>query len=172
MKWLEYSRSVYLKILLVIALAVANPLPANQVPENDDSSLLAQFKEISAALVCQCGCNSVLLHCAMQNCHFASPAREEIRRKLQNGESKDAIIAGFAERYGLRVLAAPPASGFHLTAWIMPFIALVVGALLTKRVLSSWRRQTAVARVQNPLPVEISAEQKARIEREIQDLET
>ena len=72
----------------------------------------------------------------------------------------------FKERYGLVILSAPPTEGFHLTAWFMPIVAFVFGALVIGRVLRAWRQQTVAAAVVTP----ISAADRARIEKELQDL--
>jgi cytochrome c-type biogenesis protein CcmH/NrfF len=47
------------------------------------------------------------------------------------------------EKYGVTVLSAPPASGFNLTAWIMPFAALAVGALMVVYFVRRFRSSTA-----------------------------
>jgi cytochrome c-type biogenesis protein CcmH len=114
--------------------------------------------------------------CDMQGCHSATPMRAEVREKLAAGESKETILAGFVDRFGLTVLSAPPTSGFHLSAWIMPFVVLIAGAWIAKTVLGSWRRQTVqseagVSGRESAEPDEISAEQQARIERELRDFE-
>ena len=54
----------------------------------------------------------------------------EIAAELDDGQSDQSIISHFAEKYGISVLSAPPLSGFNMTAWIMPFLALAVGGLL------------------------------------------
>ena len=151
----------------VLILVLGSPAHSTQqyTPEE------AAFREISDSLVCRCGCNKMLSICEMQGCHSAEPMRAEIKEKLANGENKDAILAGFVDRYGLVVLSAPPTSGFHLAAWIMPFIALLLGAWVAKRVLGSWRRQTAAAGSGTPdeNAAKLSADQQARIEKELQD---
>lgn len=152
--------------LLLLLLLLTVPLSAQEEPDSE-----AAFKEISHELVCQCGCNSVLHVCAMQGCHSATPMREEIREQLVAGVSKEAIVASFVERYGLKILSAPPASGFHLSAWIMPFAVLVGGAFVLRRVLKSWKKETARAQ-DVAAPPEISSEQRARIEEELKDIET
>ena len=67
----------------------------------------------------------------------------EIAAELDEGKSDDSIISHFAEKYGLSVLSAPPASGFNLTAWIVPFVALLFGAGLVvyfvRQFRSKWR---------------------------------
>jgi cytochrome c-type biogenesis protein CcmH len=56
--------------------------------------------------------------------------------------SKEAIVENFAQKYGLTVLSSPPTSGFSLTAWIMPFVALFIGAMaavyFVRRFRSRW----------------------------------
>jgi len=99
--------------------------------------------------------------------------RAEIREKLAGGETNDAIVASFVDRYGLVVLSAPPTSGFNLSAWIMPFVVLVIGAWVAKKVLGSWRHQTVQAEASAPAGESdaISSDQQARIERELRDFE-
>ena len=80
------------------------------------------------------------------------------------------IIEVFKERYGLIILSAPPASGFHLTAWVVPFIALLLGAFVTWQVLRAWRRQTEASETATATVTPISDAQRARIEKELRDL--
>ena len=119
-------------------------------------------------MMCQCGCGATISTCSMEHCHSAEPIREEIWDRLQNDDSIASIVEAFKERYGLIILSAPPTSGFHLTAWIVPFVVLLVGAFATRRVLKSWRRQTEAMRPALVTP--ISDAQRARIEKELRDL--
>ena len=161
----------YRTLFLTAALALLVIFPAHSIQQ--ETFLEAQFREISDALVCQCGCNKMLSICDMQGCHSATPMRAEVREKLAAEESKEVILAGFVDRFGLTVLSAPPTTGFHLSAWIMPFVVLVVGAWIAKTVLGSWRRQTVQgeSKVPGGEPDPLSSEQQARIERELRDFE-
>lgn len=53
--------------------------------------------------------------------------RELVRRKVEAGETKEQIVQYFVEVYGPSVLPVPPAEGFFLTAWLLPFLALLSG---------------------------------------------
>ena len=161
-------------LLLTAALVPLLVSPAHPIQE--ETLLETQFREIADGLVCQCGCNKMLSICEMQGCHSATPMRAEVKEKLAAGESEEMILAGFIDLYGLTVLSAPPTSGFHLTAWIMPFVVLVLGAWYAKTVLGSWRRQTVqgeanVASGEGGEPDQISTEQQARVEQELRDFE-
>jgi len=67
----------------------------------------------------------------------------EIAAELNDGQSDQSIVSQFAEKYGISVLSAPPASGFNLVAWLMPFLALAAGGLLViyfvRHYRSKWR---------------------------------
>jgi cytochrome c-type biogenesis protein CcmH len=161
-------------LLLTFALAPLLISPAHSIQQA--TLLETQFRELSDALICQCGCNKQLSVCDMQGCHSATPMRKEIREKLAAGETKEMILGSFVERFGLTVLSAPPASGFNLSAWIMPFVVLIAGAWIAKSVLGSWRRQTVEGEAgasgpEGTGPDPVSAEQQARIERELRDFE-
>jgi len=128
-----------------------------------------EYREATASLMCQCGgCSATVYTCAMEHCHSAEPIREEVAERIQKGESAESVVKVFEERYGLGILSAPPASGFHLTAWIAPFAVLLAGFFFTRHVLRSWKQQTVP---QAPAPITpITEAQRARIEKEIREI--
>jgi cytochrome c-type biogenesis protein CcmH len=147
-------------------------LPAGHTQAQSLEDTDAAYREVANAIICQCGCNSVLHDCGMHGCGSATPMRAEIRLKLRNGETPEAILASFVDQYGLVVLAAPPASGFNLTAWIMPFVALLGGAFIAKKVLSSWRRESIARSPESSTsPPEVADSMRDRIEKELEELE-
>lgn len=168
-QWTVDSREGVSVVLFAAFLTLAAQSPAP-----------TSLKEVSEDLVCQCGCNTVLYNCGMHNCGSATPMREEIETKIAGGANKEAILASFVERVGLKVLAAPPAEGFNLAAWVLPIVVLVAGGVVALRVLQSWRAKaatapSAAAPVAFPTASTISPmseEQRRRIESELQDFES
>ncbi|HEY7820929.1 MAG TPA: cytochrome c-type biogenesis protein CcmH [Vicinamibacteria bacterium] len=164
MKWLERS------LPLVVLFAGLSTLLAQERLSTPE------YREATSSLMCQCGgCSATVYTCAMEHCHSAEPIREEIAERIQKGESVASILQVFEERYGLGILAAPPARGFHLTAWIAPLLVLLIGFFVTRSVLLSWKRETAAAggtgtNVVDMTPPPISDSQRARIEKELRDL--
>jgi cytochrome c-type biogenesis protein CcmH/NrfF len=67
----------------------------------------------------------------------------ELGKLVDEGMTDEQIVAHFVDKYGTPVLAAPPASGFNLAAWIMPFAALAIGALLAVYFLRQFRARWA-----------------------------
>lgn len=120
------------KVIVALALLLAFRLSA----ANDSD---AQFKRISQKLVCQCGCNYLLSDCPHLECPSAIPMRKQIRAYLAQGMSEQAVIEAMVKEHGMVVLAAPPAKGFNLAAWVMPFVALALGFFIVRRVLLRMR---------------------------------
>jgi cytochrome c-type biogenesis protein CcmH len=165
MKWLD--RNFVVSTLVALSASALAAQERLNTPE---------YREACASLMCQCGgCSATVYSCAMEHCHSAEPIREEIAERIQKGESVGSIVKAFEERYGLAILAAPPASGFHLTAWIAPFAVLVAGFFVTRHVLRSWKQQTVAAgtgvvEMAPHAPTPISEAQRARIEKELREI--
>ncbi len=89
-----------------------------------------RVKELGQRFICICGCNQLLTGCNHINCPSSGPMLAELADQIDQGKGDESIVSYFAQKYGLTVLSSPPASGFNLTAWIMPFAALAIGAIL------------------------------------------
>jgi cytochrome c-type biogenesis protein CcmH len=98
--------------------------------------------EIEEALVCQCGCGLTVHACNHLNCPSGIPIKEEVGRRLAAGETKEQILAHFAERYGEKVLSAPTLRGFNLVAWIAPAVFVLLGGGMVAFVARRWTRQS------------------------------
>jgi cytochrome c-type biogenesis protein CcmH len=98
-------------------------------------------QEIEEALTCQCGCGLTVHSCNHLQCGFAIPAKQEIAKQFGEGKSRDEIVASFLARYGEKVLSAPTTTGFNLAAWIIPFLALIVGGVLIGLAGLHWSRR-------------------------------
>lgn len=84
-------------------------------------------RRVGSRLACLCGCNDTVAGCQMLECHYASPARKRIAELQAAGWSDDSIVADFVQKSGKQALSAPPAEGFNLLAWVMPFVAIAAG---------------------------------------------
>lgn len=159
------------RLLLAGTLAGAAAGAAAQERYNSEA-----YRQVTGALTCQCGgCNAIVSECAMDRCPSSNPIREETAERLQAGEAPEQVIARFRDRYGLSVLAAPPAAGFHLAAWLLPGVVLLLGGAAAALVIRGWRRGTpapaAPADAAAPdAPGAARPEVLARIERDIADL--
>jgi len=66
-----------------------------------------------------------------------------ITKDIDAGKDEQAILQDFVSRYGVGVLAAPPAKGFDLTAWVLPGVGLVVGLVAVIMIVRRMRTPAA-----------------------------
>ena len=127
-------------LLLVLLALVYQVWAQNPAGQTDDE---ATFRRVSNRLLCQCGCNYMVLSCNHLDCSSATYIRNTIRASLAEGKTEDAIVASFVEEYGAKILPEPPKKGFSWMAWIMPFVALVLGGGAVSYVLWLWKWKPA-----------------------------
>ena len=88
-----------------------------------------EVRRVGDRLACLCGtCNNTVATCQMVGCHYTAPARVRLSEMHKAGVSDDAIVADFVKREGKKSLAAPPAEGFGLTAWLATPVMALAGA--------------------------------------------
>jgi cytochrome c-type biogenesis protein CcmH len=97
---------------------------------------------------------ATLNHCPHRDCATVAEIRPIIEKEIAEGKDETAILQDLAIRYGVQVLAAPPASGFNLAAWILPGVGLVVGLTLVVVIARRWRKAAPVAPRVPPRPVD------------------
>jgi cytochrome c-type biogenesis protein CcmH len=64
-----------------------------------------------------------------------------VRKLIAEGRSRAEIKDELVEQYGENVLALPSSSGFDLSAYLVPALALLVAALALIVGVARWRRQ-------------------------------
>jgi cytochrome c-type biogenesis protein CcmH len=82
----------------------------------------------------------------------AGEMKGEIRRRLADGETSDAILAGFVAKYGPRVLAEPPARGLNTLVYLLPALALLCGGAFLVAFLRRQVRAGPAAAATAPSP--------------------
>jgi cytochrome c-type biogenesis protein CcmH len=165
-----------LRRMLALALCLSAPLFSGraQNPPGPDSNDVV-FRRISNRLICQCGCNYMVLSCNMLDCPSATEIRGVIRKSLAAGQSEEVILASFVEQVGPKILAEPPREGFFWMGWIMPFLALALGGSLVSYVLWKWMTgRTAPAEAPQPaaaapaVSAAVVEKYRAQIDRELE----
>ena len=123
-RWLKRSVVLAAVGLATLALLAAQPSPAGaQSPEQ----LEAQALQVEKQLLCPRCTNIRLDQCELAICE---DMRLLIRERLEAGSSSDDILLYFSNRFGERVLAQLPRSGFNLFlfGWVGGSILLVAVA--------------------------------------------
>jgi cytochrome c-type biogenesis protein CcmH/NrfF len=96
-------------------------------------------------MMCACGCNQILLECNHVGCKYSDRMRGELVATVDNGKSDSDVLQFFVEKYGTTVLAAPTKTGFDRLAWLMPYLALLVGVGVVIFAVRKWKTGLAVA---------------------------
>jgi cytochrome c-type biogenesis protein CcmH len=111
--------------LLMLGVVLA-PLVYAQETQPTRAVTADEVNTVARELWCPL-CSGVRLDsCELKACE---QMRQEIALKLAAGEDAAAIKAYFLTQYGPQILGEPPRAGFNWLAWILPFVALVAGAL-------------------------------------------
>ena len=71
----------------------------------------------------------------------ADRERAFIRGLIARGATKDQVKRRLVDQYGPQVLAAPPARGFDLAAYLVPVLLAVAALALAGTALVRWRRR-------------------------------
>jgi len=122
-----------------IAVALFATLAASALTGVARGQEKTSVHDVASELMCQCGCALTVAACqeAME-CSIAADIVQEIDRQIVAGKSKADIQAYFSSVYGEKVLALPKKSGFSLTAWTTPFLAISAGAVVLGVVVWWW----------------------------------
>ena len=118
--YLTWLRICFLSCGLFMHSAIANealPLAANPELESQVTKIAVELR----CLVCQ---NETI---AGSNAELAVDLRQQIRDQLQNGKSKEDIMAYMVDRYGDFVLYKPPVKISTFILWFGPFVLLFAG---------------------------------------------
>jgi cytochrome c-type biogenesis protein CcmH len=99
----------------------------------------ARFGALGHKLMCVCSCNQVLLECNHVGCRYSDRMRDELAAALERPDSDDLVLQSFVQKYGPTVLLAPTTTGFNRLAWVMPYLALVLGLTTLVFIVRTWR---------------------------------
>jgi len=144
---------------LVVVLVLAAPVLAGPPGQ----------QEVEESLTCQCGCGLTVHSCNHLQCPSGEPMKDEIRRRIGAGESKETILASFVTEFGEKVLSSPTMQGFNLLAWVTPFAVILIAGLSIMIVVRRRVHQHPEAPI--PTPAGLTDEMRARLERELTDID-
>ena len=130
------------------------------------------LKDLENALMCKCDdkCGKVLINCT---CSTSDKTRAKLTKMLESGLTVEQIIKFQVDKYGETVLSAPTKFGFNLTAWVMPFVALIAGGVGVKKIINSWvtKKQTADIRDEDEIESATPGKYSKRLQDELDGIE-
>jgi cytochrome c-type biogenesis protein CcmH/NrfF len=123
------ARAAFVSLLLVALLAPAPGAVAAPAPQTS-------LSEISSEVMCPV-CGTLL---ELAESPQAQREKAFISRLVAAGRSKEEIKDALVVEYGTEVLALPQDSGFDLSAYVVPIVALVLAAIALAVGVVRWRR--------------------------------
>lgn len=117
--------------IVVSCLALAAPAAASEQHPT--------LAELERELVCPT-CKTTL---QMSNAPVADRMRAFISQRIAAGDTKSEIKDKLVAQFGEGVLAAPPARGFNLLAWLVPIVGGLVAAVAVAILARRWSRSRA-----------------------------
>jgi cytochrome c-type biogenesis protein CcmH len=124
-------------IVFLVGLFAASMLRA-------DAPKKPTAESIGDQVMCLCGCVATVNHCPHRDCANVAEIRPVIEKEIAEGKDETTILQNLAIRYGVQVLAAPPAKGFTLMAWILPGVGLLAGLSFVVIIVLRWRKPAPV----------------------------
>jgi cytochrome c-type biogenesis protein CcmH len=100
----------------------------------------------------------------------ANRERALIQRLVQECKSKDQVKDRLVAEYGPRVLSTPDESGFDLAAYLVPVLAVVLGAGAIAVAALQWRRRRATPVAAGAPPASAEASRRLQSDLDSYDL--
>ena len=117
-----------MRLLLAIAITLALASPA--------AAACPTVADLEDELICPT-CKTTL---DQSDAPVARQIKAIVARRVEDCASKQQIKDELVAEFGQQILAAPPKKGFNLLAWLLPFVALLGGALLLGVLAWRWSR--------------------------------
>jgi cytochrome c-type biogenesis protein CcmH/NrfF len=149
-----------LGLVLLLALTTLGAGPARAVDPRPT------VESVGERVMCLCGCVAILNHCPHLNCSMQAEERGTIQKAIDEGKDEPAILQVMVQQYGVKVLAAPPAQGFNLAAWILPGLGVILGLSLVVVIVRRWRRPRPAPAVADRAP-DVDPKLLAAVEKEM-----
>lgn len=151
-------------VLICLALVLAMPLPAGA----DDLELTPEqrtlYNQMMKSFIAPDFCGKSLEECPAK---ITVEMRDGILKQVKEGKTKEEIIDYWVGVYGTKILAAPPKSGFFLSAWILPIMGILAGvgilAVAVKGRMRGETEQKASKTSKTTIPQEYEGELKEEI---------
>jgi cytochrome c-type biogenesis protein CcmH len=119
---------VRLAAALLLALVLAAPAAASERHPT--------LGELEGEVMCPT-CKTTL---DQSNAPIANRIRQFISARIAAGDTESEIKAKLVAQFGPAILAEPSKHGFNLLAWVLPFVALGLGAVALGLLVWRWSR--------------------------------
>ena len=120
-------------LVIALALCLTVPIGASAAPRPAPQTTV---NEVEAEVMCPV-CGTLL---ELADSPQAQREKVFVAKLVAAGKSKSEVKDALVAQYGKEVLATPEASGFDLTAYLVPILAIFVAAIALAYSVVRWRR--------------------------------
>lgn len=130
------------------ARTVRRPAKPGAMPSMSDDERDALEHRIR----CQCGCTLDVYTCRTTDfsCQVSPAMHRDVMALVSGGYTAEEIIESFVDVYGERALMAPPKTGFNIVGYVLPGLAIAVGAIVLAVVIRRWRKTPGAVATAGP----------------------
>ncbi len=121
---------------------------------------------------CQCGCTLDVFTCRTTDfsCQVSPAMHRDIMSLVQGGYNAQEILDAFVNVYGDQALMAPPREGFNIVGYVLPGIAIGVGAIVLAVVMRRWKRENVIVAATPGAPdIGASPDEMRRLDAAVRD---
>lgn len=120
---------------------------------------------------CQCGCTLDVFTCRTTDfsCQVSPAMHRDIMAMVQGGYDAREITDTLVRAYGDRVLMSPPKVGFNIVGYVLPGIAIAVGAVVLFAVIRGLGRPFTAAVRPGADGIDASPEELAKLDAAVRD---
>ena len=147
---------------------------ASSPSQSDTAGMEAEAKEIETLLIAPCCWRQPI---ADHDSEVAKDMKEQVRKMLVEGKSRQEIVDSYVEQYGVRILSIPPQVGFNRLSFLMPVFFIIAGFFVVGAYLRKWGGKlpgTSSHRAANevePMVQPLDDEMSHRIKKELEEME-
>lgn len=109
-------------VMLAVVVVAAVALAAGRGEE--DTGVDARTRRITAGLRCP-SCEGQSVADTPSSVTMARAITEDVRRRVEAGETDEAIREAYVDRFGEEILLSPSADGVGVLVWVLPAVALL-----------------------------------------------
>jgi cytochrome c-type biogenesis protein CcmH len=136
-------------ILVLLAATPALPVAHGQDFVDMTPELDARAANLYAGIMCPI-CDGQTI--SQSHTQISETMRETVREHLIAGDTDDEIYGFMIDAFGQDIIASPPTSGLGLAVWVVPPIAILMGAVVVAIVVRQLRTPQPLADVAYAAP--------------------
>jgi cytochrome c-type biogenesis protein CcmH len=120
---------------------------------------------------CQCGCTLDVFTCRTTDfsCQVSPSMHRDVMALVSGGYTRPEILDAFVDVYGERALMAPRKVGFNIVGYVLPGIAIAVGAIVLAVMIRRWRQPVASSAASTAPPAAATSDELRRLDAAVRD---